>query len=118
MRTLLRFMPKTKTRLVACAAALLVGGSFIARAQVGADAELQYQLATLLYDETRYPEALQAFEQAAKAPDKAMAIRARKGVVRSSLKVAEFKHARTEAEQLRADAPADADALALYADAL
>jgi len=116
MRTLLGFT--RRTRFIACAAALLVGGSFIARAQVTADAELQYQLGSLLYDETRYPEALQAFEQATKSADKGMAIRARKGVVRSSLKVAEFKHARAEAEQLRADAPADADALALYADAL
>jgi len=116
MRTLLRF--SRSARLIACAAALLVGGSLITRAQVSADADLQYQLGTLLYDETRYPEALQAFEQAAKSTDKTMMVRARKGVVRSSLKIAEFKHARVEAEQLRADAPGDADAIALYADAL
>src|SRR5262249_41531875 len=113
MRTLLR-----NARLVACAATLLIGGSLALRAQVGVDAELQYQLATLLYDETRYPEALRSFEQAAESTDKSMAVRARKGVVRSALKIAEFKHARTEAERLRADAPADAEALALYADAL
>jgi len=116
MRTLLRLA--RSTQLVACAATLLVGGSLAVRAQVGVDAELQYQLASLLYDETRYPEALQSFEQAAQSTDKAMSVRARKGVVRSSLKMAEFKHARAEAELLRGDAPADADALALYADAL
>ena len=116
MRTLLRLA--RNTRLVACAATLLIGGSLAVRAQVGVDAELQYQLATLLYDETRYPEALRSFEQAAESTDKSMAVRARKGVVRSALKIAEFKHARAEAEHLRADAPADAEALALYADAL
>jgi tetratricopeptide (TPR) repeat protein len=116
MRTLLRFA--RSRQWVACAAALLIGGSFAVRAQVGVDAELQYQLGTLLYDETRYPEALQSFEQASQSADKSMSIRARKGVVRTSLKIAEFKHARAEAERLRADAPNDADALALYADAL
>ena len=116
MRTLLRLA--RNTQLIACSATLLIGGSLAVRAQVGVDAELQYQLATLLYDETRYPEALRSFEQAAESTDKSMAVRARKGVVRSALKIAEFKHARAEAERLRSDAPADAEALALYADAL
>src|SRR5262245_64322190 len=99
MRTLLR-----NTRLIACAASLLIGGSLALRAQVGVDAELQYQLASLLYDETRYPEALQSFEQAAQSTDKAMSIRARKGVVRSALKIEEFKYTRAEAESRGSDA--------------
>ena len=48
----------------------------------------------------------------------ALALRARKGKVRTALRVAEFALARTEAERLRSDAPRDADAQALYGDAL
>jgi Flp pilus assembly protein TadD len=117
MRMLLPLARRTHVVAV-CAATLLAGGSLVLRAQGGLDAELQYQLASLLYDETRYPEALQSFEQASQTPDKELATRARKGLVRSSLKIAEFKRARTEAEQLHTDAPQDADATALYADAL
>jgi Flp pilus assembly protein TadD/predicted aspartyl protease len=115
MRTLLRLA--RNTQLLVCALTLLAA-SLIVRAQAGVDAELQYQLASLLYDETRYQDALLSFEQAAQSTDRDMSIRARKGVVRTALKVAEFKRAHAEAERLRADAPTDADALALYADAL
>ena len=115
MRTLLRLA--RNTQLLICVSTLLVA-SLIVRAQAGVDAELQYQLASLLYDETRYQDALVSFEQAAQSTNRDMAIRARKGVVRTALKIAEFKRAHAEAERLRADAPADADALALYADAL
>jgi len=115
MRTLFRLA--RNTQLLVCVLTLLVA-SLILRAQVGVDAELQYQLGSLLYDETRYQDALVSFEQAAQSTDRDMAIRARKGVVRTALKIAEFKRAHAEAERLRAAAPTDADALALYADAL
>ena len=44
------------------------------------DAELQFQLANLLFDETRYWDALQAFERAGEAADPALALRALKGI--------------------------------------
>ena len=82
------------------------------------DAELQYQLASLLYEETRYIEALQAFDRAAQTTDATLGIRARKGRVRSALKVAEFGLARQEAQKLVGQAPSDAEAQTLFADTL
>jgi predicted aspartyl protease len=92
---------------------------FASRARaVGTDADVQYQAGTLLFDETRYWEALQAFERATQSEDAALAVRARKGKIRTALRVAEFTMARKEAETLRAQAPGDAEAVALYGDAL
>ncbi len=115
MRTLLRLSGRTQASVIAFT--LLVGSSLAVRGAVGSDADLQLQLATLLYDETRYQEALQAFDQAAQADDPGIAVRARKGSVRTSLKVAEFGKARREAETLRKLAPSDTEAIALYGDA-
>ena len=92
MRTLLRLPGRTQGTIVALA--LLVGGTWVVRG-ADTDADLQLQLATLLYDETRYQEALQAFDQASQTDDPRIAVRARKGTVRSSLKVAEFGRARS-----------------------
>jgi Flp pilus assembly protein TadD/predicted aspartyl protease len=106
----------------ASAVALIVVCSFYVPTRAGAisttDAELQFQLANLLYDETRYWEALQAFERAGESSDPALAIRALKGKVRTELRVAEFVRARTDAEKLKANAPSDPEALALYGDSL
>ena len=55
--------------LVLLAVALVVR----AKAAVGADADLQFQLGTLLFDETRYWEALQAFDRATHTDDAALA---------------------------------------------
>ena len=82
---------------LACAAALLVGCSLVLNADIGGDADLQLQLGTLLYDETRYQEALVAFTEATKSDDTRVAVAARKGTVRTALKVAEFTRARQEA---------------------
>jgi len=105
-------------RFVSCALGLVVGVSLVLRADIGGDADLQLQLGTLLYDETRYQEALVAFVAAAKSDDPTVAIAARKGTVRSSLKVAEFFQAREEADALYQLAPDDPEVLALHADAL
>jgi len=101
-----------------CAATLLVGFSLALNADVGGDADLQLQLGTLLYDETRFQEALVAFTEATKSDDTRVAVAARKGTVRTSLKVAEFMRAREEAEALRSLAPDDPEALTLHGDAL
>ena len=52
------------------------------------------------------------------ASDTALATRARKGKVRSALRVAEFAVAREAAESLQASPDADAEGIALYGDAL
>jgi Flp pilus assembly protein TadD/predicted aspartyl protease len=100
-------------------AAVLSAATLVVRAQLsGVDAEVQYQLATLLFDEIRYAEALEAFDRATHASDQALAQRARKGKVRTALRLAQFTVARQEAERLRADAPDDPEAMTLFADAL
>ena len=105
----------------ASAAAMVVACTLTLGARgpvMNGDADLQYQLATLLFDETRYWEALQSFDRAIKTDDQMLALRARKGKVRTALRVAEFGLARSEAEALKEMAPKDAEAITLYADAL
>ena len=116
MRTSRRF--SRTAQVLACASSLLFGLSLALKADIGGDADLQFQLATLLFDETRYREALAAFTEAAKSEDPQLAVAARKGTVRTALKVAEFVRARREAEILRSLAPDDPEALTLHADAL
>jgi len=102
-------------------AAVVVGACTLALSAQdisNADAELQYQLGNLLSDEMRYPDALVAFDLASRAPDLDLAVRARKGKVRTALRLAEFVTARKDAERLRQDAPTDSEASTLYADAL
>src|SRR5690349_9862773 len=95
--------------------------TLVARAQGplgNVDAELQFQLANLLADETRYTEALDAFDKASRAADPALALRARKGKVKTELRLVQFANARRHAEAIHADAPMDTEAATLYADAL
>jgi Flp pilus assembly protein TadD/predicted aspartyl protease len=87
------------------------------RAATG-DADLQFQLANQLFEENRLQEALRAFDRATRTDDIGLATSARKGKIRTSLRVAEFGLARQEAEKLAALPGADADALALLGDAL
>ena len=98
------------------AACTLAGG---AQAPLSnSDAELQYQLGNLLSDETRYREALDAFVRATRSQDRGLALRARKGAVKTRLRMAEFADARREAETFMTDAPNDPEAMTLYADTL
>jgi Flp pilus assembly protein TadD len=108
-------------RVPAFAAAAVVACSIVARAVddlSAIDAELQYQLATVLFEETRYHEAMAAFDKAAKGEDRTLALRARKGKLRSALRVAEFSVARTEADALKRDEPADPEIVTLFGDSL
>jgi Flp pilus assembly protein TadD/predicted aspartyl protease len=82
------------------------------------DADLQFQLANQLYDENRLQEALRAFDRATQTDDPGLATLARKGKIRTSLRVAEFGMARQEAEKLAGASSADAESLALLGDAL
>jgi tetratricopeptide (TPR) repeat protein/predicted aspartyl protease len=110
-------------RLTALFLALAGAATLALRASVedvtSYDAALQFQLASVLFDETRYGEAMEAFKRAAKATaDPELALRSRKGRVRSALRIAEFDVAREEAESLHTEAPRDSEVLTLYGDSL
>ena len=82
------------------------------------DAEVQLQLANLLFDETRFEEALNAFRKAGETTDGSVAITARIGFVRTALRIGRFQEAQREALSLRTMAPRNPEALSVYADAL
>ena len=54
------------------------------------DAELQLQLANLLFEETRFAEALEAFKKAGDTSDESLALTARIGFVRTALRIGLF----------------------------
>src|SRR5688572_31790525 len=94
-------------------AALVLAATFVLRADTGADAELQYQLGNLLFEQSRYREAGEAFDRAAQGGDAVLTTRARKGKVRAALRIAEFAVARQTAELLHARPDVDAEGIAL-----
>src|SRR5258706_3741917 len=112
MRRTLRFV-LSAAAVVACTLVLRADDQIT----VG-DAELQFQLGNLLSDETRYREALDAFDKAIHTDDPSLMLRAREGKVKTALRIAEFDLAQKEAELLRASAPVVPEVLALYADSL
>lgn len=69
--------------------------------QPGNDGAVQLQLANLLFDDTRYGEALDAFRRAARSADASVSIPARVGVVISALRIGEFVEAQREAASLK-----------------
>jgi len=81
-------------------------------------ADIQIQLGNLLFSEGRYPEALEAYQNGARAEDSERARVARSGLIQSALRVAEFDLARREAEELAKAAPRNAEAISLYGDSL
>jgi Flp pilus assembly protein TadD len=103
-------------RCAGVAAALIIGVCL--RAETDVDAELQYQLGSVLFDETRYREAVEAFDLASRANDTELVTRARKGKIRAALRIAEFGVAQEAAETLYAQPDVDAESVALYGDAL
>lgn len=85
----------------------------------GYDAELRYQVAAVLFDETRYGEAMEAYLRVADtASDPDLVRRAKKGRIRSALRIAEFAVAREEAAALRRETPRDHEAVTLDGDSL
>lgn len=74
--------------------------------------------ATALYESARYSEALDVYDAATRGDDEALADRARRGKVRTALRVAEFEMAWREAERLNSDQFADAESRTLLGDAL
>ncbi len=113
-------MMRWTLRFVLCAAAI-VAGTLVLQADdkiTAGDAELQFQLGNLLSDETRFREALDAYDKAIQTDDHDLQVRARAGKVKTALRIAEYDLAQKEGELLRASAPTDSEALALYADSL
>ena len=112
-----RVFPEGLNALAAAAlAALVLTSTFVLRADSSADADLQYQLGTLLFEENRYDEAVDAFDRAMRSDDASLATRARKGKVRAALRIADFAVARVTAEPLGSQP--DGDSIALHGDAL
>ena len=113
-------MMRWTLRFVLCAAAV-VACTLVIQADdkiTAGDAELQFQLGNLLSDETRFREALDAFDRAIQTDDHDLQVRARAGKVKTALRIAEYDLAQKEGELLRASAPSDPEALSLYADSL
>src|SRR6187401_1780312 len=71
------------------------------------DPAAQIQMANDFFESARYQEALDAYNLAIQSSDPALVTRARKGKVRTALRVAEFDLARAEAETLNESAGAD-----------
>jgi predicted aspartyl protease/Flp pilus assembly protein TadD len=109
--------PLTRRPFPAIVGTLLVAAVLAAGADIGGDPGLQYQRGADLFDDARYDEALTAFVEAVETEEPALALRARKGGVRSALRLAEFGRALEQADELRSLAPEDHEALTLHADA-
>jgi Flp pilus assembly protein TadD/predicted aspartyl protease len=99
-------------------AALLVSGLRAGGQAATDDPAAQFQLATQLYETARYREALDAYDLAARGDDTALVARARKGRVRTALRIAEFDLAWREAELLNEGPGSDPEARTLLGDAL
>ena len=113
-------MMRWSLRFVFCATAV-AAATLAVRADdpiTAGDAELQFQLGNLLSEETRFREALDAFDKATRTEDRDLQLRARAGKVKTALRIAEFDLAQKEGELLRASAPSDPEMLSLYADSL
>src|SRR5258705_8574044 len=105
----------------ALGAAALVAGTLVLQADDKNPAgygELAVQASNLLSDETRFREALDAYDRAIQTDDHDLQVRARAGKVKTALRIAEYELAQKEGELLRASAPSDSAALSLYADSL
>jgi tetratricopeptide (TPR) repeat protein len=100
--------------LTAAACAALMAGP---QARSNDDAELQLQLASLLFEETRFSEALEAYRHAIGSKDSDLALKARIGFVRTALRIGQFQDAQHEAASLKAAAPRNPEALSAFADA-
>ncbi len=102
-------------------AVLLVAASLVTHVSAtpqSQSADIQIQLADLLFSEGKYQESLEAYRNAERVASPDRMRQARSGVVVSSLRVAEFEMARQEAEKLIEADPRSPESLALYGDAL
>ena len=80
--------------------------------------DIQLQLGQLLFAESRYTEALTAFQRAVVSEEPRVRVPARIGIVESALRTAAFGTARDEGVRLRQERPDDPALLAIYGDAM
>jgi tetratricopeptide (TPR) repeat protein len=109
------------SRLAALASALVLAVAFVVSADdtpQSESVEIQLQLGEMFFGEGRYWESLEAFRNAVEVAPPDRMRRARGGVIRSALRVAEFESARVEAERLIVESPRAPESMALYGDAL
>ncbi|MCA1652551.1 MAG: aspartyl protease family protein [Acidobacteria bacterium] len=99
-----------------CAAAMPLATG--AHAPQDGSADVQVQLADLLFAEGRFAEAADAYERAVKTTDSGLASRAGAGLVLSRLRVGDFQMASTEAAEFRRLRPDDPMTAAIHGEAL
>jgi Flp pilus assembly protein TadD/predicted aspartyl protease len=105
-------------RRVALLSVLCVGLASGPLATSSGDAELHLQLANLLFEETRYHDAIGLYRRALDADNTDVQLRARIGLVTSQLRVGQFFDAQRDAEALLSIAPGNPEAMTSYGDAL
>ena len=81
-------------------------------------AEVQLQLARLLFGDGRYVEAFSAYEQVKAHEDTRIKREALLGSVRTALRLGDFSHAYADAQLLVRSAPKNAEAIATFGDSL
>ena len=101
--------------LVCAAAVPLV---LLAQSPPSATADVQSQLADLLFADGRYREAADVYRRVLSAPDTALASRAGTKLVLSLLRVGDFRSAATVSADLRRSYPDDAHVAAVRGDSL
>lgn len=105
-------------RRVAPIAAGVALASSLTYADGAFSADVQLQLGTLLFSEARFTEAAQAFERARDVGEGRIRVQGAVGLVRTLIRLAEFKRAEQEAERMADVAPNDAEAVAVHGEAL
>src|SRR5262245_133687 len=111
-------MPAVLRTLIlgAAVATALADLSPVASAVSPAAAEIQLQLANLLFSDGRYGDAFDTYEQIKATDDTRIRRGALSGAILTSLRLAEYGHAQADAELLMKIAGRDAEAIALYGD--
>jgi Flp pilus assembly protein TadD/predicted aspartyl protease len=112
MYSVLRLVP------FAAAMAAVIWLSPAAAAISSEAAEVQLQLARLLFADGRYVEAFNAYEQVKAHDDVRIKRESLMGTVRTALRLGDFSHAHADAQLLVRSAPRNTDAIAAFADAL
>jgi Flp pilus assembly protein TadD/predicted aspartyl protease len=79
-------------------------------------ASIQIQLGNSLFGEARYRAAYEAYQRAVQCDEPRLKRGARIGIVRSSLRMAEFRVAAETATMMKAASPRDVEILGLYGD--
>ncbi len=106
-------------------AAVLIATALVGAAALGAqspmtveEAAAESQRGDQFFADARYPDAYEAYHRALEAGAPDVVSHARKGKIRSAIRLARFQIARIEAETLKASAENDPEANTMFADAL